>query len=173
MRPLVSLFQLREGASADLGTKQGCFIGEKGEQDKARQPSQSESSRLPRTGNPASAADEFAQTVLPVIRAIQAAGTTSLASIADGSPAAKYGGYRRRAMMRPSRKAIARDWRGASRVKFAKRSRGRSGWRPALIASAMRWFVVSTASVAVRTASVASASLVCALAPDVSSSSVI
>ncbi len=29
------------------------------------------------------AADEFAQTVLPVIRAIQAAGTTSFASIAD------------------------------------------------------------------------------------------
>jgi len=30
-----------------------------------------------------SAANEFAQTVLPVIRAIQVAGTTSLASIAD------------------------------------------------------------------------------------------
>src|SRR5437764_9760621 len=37
----------------------------------------------------------------------------------------------------------------------------------------MRWLVVSTASVAVRTASVASPSLVGALAPDVSSSSVI
>src|SRR5438445_570932 len=55
-------------------------------------------------------------------------------------------------MMKPSRKAIARDWRGVSRVKFAKRSRGRPGWRPALMASATRWLVVSTASVAVRTA---------------------
>jgi hypothetical protein len=86
---------------------------------------------------------------------------------------AAYGGYRRRAMMKPSRKAIARDWRGVSRVKFAKRSRGRPGWRPASMASAMRWLVVSTASVAVRTASVASPSLVDALAPDVSPSPVI
>jgi hypothetical protein len=83
------------------------------------------------------------------------------------------GGYRRRAMMKPSRKAIARDWIGDSRVKFAKRSRGPPGWRPASMASAIRWLVVSTASVAVRTASVASPSLVDALAPDVSPSPVI
>ena len=83
MRPLVSLFQLREGAAADLGTNQGCFIGEEGERDKARQPHNLSLAGSRGRAIQVGAADEFAQAVLPVIRAIQAAGTTSFASIAD------------------------------------------------------------------------------------------
>jgi hypothetical protein len=62
---LVSLFQLREGGGGNPRN----LTGYRGRAIQVR------------------AADEFAQTVLPVIRAIQAAGTTSFASIADGSPA--------------------------------------------------------------------------------------
>ena len=50
---------------------------------KAGQPSQSESSRLPRTGNPDQGGKGIRPDRAAVIRAIQAAGTTSFASVAD------------------------------------------------------------------------------------------
>src|SRR5258706_8271309 len=50
---------------------------------KARQPSQSESSRLQRTGNPDQSGKRICPDRAAVIRAIQAAGTTSFASVAD------------------------------------------------------------------------------------------
>jgi hypothetical protein len=47
--PMITTVTLSRGAMRMAGRK---VIGEEGKRDKARQPSQSESSRLPRTGNP-------------------------------------------------------------------------------------------------------------------------